>query len=75
MTFPVSSVEVVVKENQQVAKGDVLFKLDDQPFRLALDSADAQLGMTKNDLLALRTSYKDMQAQIEQAKADIDLDT
>jgi membrane fusion protein (multidrug efflux system) len=67
--------QVVVHENQQVKKGDVLFELDDQPFRLALDRAEAQLGMTKNDLLALRTSYKDMQAQIEQAKADIDLDT
>ena len=67
--------QVVVKENQKVEKGDILFKIDDKPFKIALDKADAQLGMTKNDLLALRTSYKDMQAQIAQAKADIDLDT
>jgi membrane fusion protein (multidrug efflux system) len=67
--------QVVVRENQVVKKGDVLFKIDDQPFRIALDKANAQLGMTRNDLLAMRTSYKDMQAQIEQAKADVDLDT
>lgn len=67
--------QVVVHENQEVKKGDVLFKIDDQPFKIALDKAEAQLGMTRNDLLAMRTSYKDMQAQIEQAKADIDLDT
>ena len=66
--------QVMVRDNQTVAKGDVLFKLDDQQFKLALDRANAQLGMTKNQLLALRTSYKDMQAQIEQAKADIALD-
>jgi membrane fusion protein (multidrug efflux system) len=67
--------QVVVRDNQQVKAGDELFKLDDEPFRIALDKADAQLGMVKNDLLAMRTSYKDMQAQIEQAKADIALNT
>jgi membrane fusion protein, multidrug efflux system len=66
--------EVTVHDNQQVAKGDVLFKLDDLQFRLALERAEAQIGNTRNDLLALRTSYKNMQAQIEQAKADVDFD-
>ncbi len=67
--------EVDVRDNQKVQKGDVLFKLDDEPFRIAFDRVDAQLGMVKNDLLAMRTSYKDMQAQIEQAKADIALNS
>lgn len=67
--------EVDVRDNQKVQKGDVLFKLDDEPFRIAFERADAQLGMVKNDLLAMRTSYKDMQAQIEQAKADIALNS
>ncbi|WP_045838251.1 HlyD family secretion protein [Hyphomicrobium sp. 99] len=65
--------DIVVRDNQNVAKGDVLFRLDDEPFRLALERADAQLGMVRNDLLAMRTKYKDMQAQIEQAKADVAL--
>lgn len=67
--------EVDVRDNQTVRKGDVLFKLEDEPFRIAFDKADAQLGMVKNDLLAMRTNYKDMQAQIEQAKADIALNS
>ncbi len=67
--------EVDVRDNQKVQKGDVLFKIDDEPFRIAFDRTDAQLGMVKNDLLAMRTSYKDMQAQIEQAKADIALNS
>jgi membrane fusion protein, multidrug efflux system len=66
--------EVVVRDNQTVAKGDILFKLDAEPFQLALDRADAQLGITRNNLLALQSSYRDMQAQIEQAKADVELD-
>jgi membrane fusion protein, multidrug efflux system len=67
--------EVDVRDNQNIHKGDVLFKIDDEPFRIAFDKADAQLGMVKNDLLAMRTNYKDMQAQIEQAKADIALNS
>jgi membrane fusion protein, multidrug efflux system len=64
--------EVSVHDNQKVAKGDVLFKLDDLQFRLALDRAEAQIGNTRNDLVALQTSYRNMQAQVEQAQKDVD---
>src|SRR5882762_6714062 len=64
--------EVLVHDNQKVAKGDVLFNLDDLQFRLALDRAEAQLGNTRNDLQALQASYRNMQAQVDQAKADVD---
>ena len=64
--------EVLVRDNQKVAKGDVLFKLDDLQFRLALNRAEAQIGNTRNDLLALQTSYRNMQTQVEQAKTDVD---
>jgi len=63
---------IAVKENQKVAVGDVLFTLDSKPFQLALDRANAQLGSTRNDLIALQASYRNMQAQIAQAQADID---
>lgn len=63
--------QVLVTDNQKVAKGDVLFKLDPTPFRLALDRAEAQVGTTRNDLLAMQASYRNMQAQVEQAKADV----
>src|SRR5262249_10095526 len=55
-----------------VSAGDALFKLDDLPFRLALGRAEAQLGNIRDDLLALQANYRNMQAQIEQAKTDID---
>jgi membrane fusion protein (multidrug efflux system) len=63
---------VMVHDNQKVAKGDVLFRLDDLQFRLALDRAEAQIGNTRNDLLALQASYRNMQAQIDQAQKDVD---
>jgi membrane fusion protein (multidrug efflux system) len=67
--------EVLVHDNQKVAKGDVLFKLDDLQFRLALDRAEAQIGNTRNDLVALQASYRNMQAQIDQAQKDVDFNT
>jgi membrane fusion protein (multidrug efflux system) len=64
--------EVLVRDNQKVAKGDVLFKLDDLQFRLALNRAEAQIGNTRNDLMALQASYRNMQTQVGQAKTDVD---
>jgi membrane fusion protein (multidrug efflux system) len=61
-----------VKENQVVKAGDVLFRLDDLPFRLALDRAQAQLAIVSAALNALKSSYRDMQAQIQQSQVDAD---
>src|SRR3979411_203794 len=64
--------QVLVHDNQKVAKGDTLFKLDPLQFQLALDRAEAQIGNTRNDLVALQASYRNMQAQVEQAQKDVD---
>lgn len=61
-----------VAENQKVETGSVLFRLDDLPFQLALRRAEAQVGMVRNSLNALKANYRDMQAQIKQARNDID---
>jgi membrane fusion protein (multidrug efflux system) len=64
--------QVLVHDNQKVAKGDILFKLDPLQFQLALDRAEAQIGNSRNDLVALQASYRNMQAQVEQAQKDAD---
>ena len=64
--------QVLVHDNQKVAKGDILFKLDPLQFQLVLDRAEAQIGNTRNDLVALQASYRNMQAQVEQAQKDVD---
>lgn len=63
---------VSVGENQVVKLGDVLFRLDDEPFRIALAGAEAQAGMVRNDLIALQATYRQNQAQIAQAKSALD---
>jgi membrane fusion protein, multidrug efflux system len=64
--------EIDVGNNQEVALNQVLFRMDDLPFRLALERADAQVGIVRNELNALKANYGDMQAQIKQAQYDIE---
>ncbi len=62
---------VDVKDNELVAQGQVLFRLDDSLYRAALDQATAQVGVVKDELKALQASWNQMQAQIAQAKATV----
>ena len=64
--------EVDVKEGQNVKKGDLLYRLDDEPYRIARDGADAQLGIVANQLMAAKANYAQAKAQVDQAKADLD---
>jgi membrane fusion protein (multidrug efflux system) len=64
--------EIDVTENQHVETGQVLYRLDDLPFRLALQRDEAQVGIIRNDLNALKANYQDMQAQTKQAQYDIE---
>ena len=62
---------VAVKESQQVDKGQVLFTLDQEPFQIALAGAQANLGTVRNQLTTLQATYRQKQAQIDQAKTDV----
>jgi len=59
-------VEVPVKPNQLVKKGDVLFRLDDEPFRLKADSLAARVESNREHL-------KSIEARLRSAKLDRDL--
>ena len=62
---------IEVHDNQHVKQGDVLFRLQDASFHIALEGAQAQLGTVRNQVLTQRAAYKQSLAQIEQARADI----
>ena len=48
-------VEVRVKDNQLVHKGDVLIKIDDQRYRIALAQAEAVLQSRRTDMAQKKT--------------------
>jgi membrane fusion protein, multidrug efflux system len=62
---------VAVTDNQRVTKGEVLYRLDPQPFEFALTKAQGQLGIVKDQLLAIKANYDDLQTQIKQQQMDI----
>ena len=63
--------DVDVSENQHVETGQILYRLDDLPFRLGLERAEAQIGMVRNSLEALKANYADVGTQIKQAQDDV----
>src|SRR5258705_9217592 len=63
--------DVAVHESQKVEKGQVLFTLDQEPFKIALAGAEANLGTVRNQLATLQATYRQKLAQIEQAKTDV----
>ena len=64
-------VRVAVGENQAVKKGDLLFEIDPEPYRIALASANAQLGVVKNQIASLLDTYRAQLAEIEEAQANL----
>ena len=60
--------ELDVHDNQWVHKGDVLFKLDDEPFRIAVEEAEAQLSSARLQVDSLKASYRQRQAELESTR-------
>jgi membrane fusion protein (multidrug efflux system) len=63
---------VAVKENQPVSAGDVLFQIEDRPYRIALNAAQAQLLKVRNDFASLQASYQQKQAELALARDNIE---
>jgi membrane fusion protein, multidrug efflux system len=64
--------KIDVAENQNVEAGQILYRLDDLPFRFAFARSEAQTGVVRDALNALKANYSDMQTQIGQAHNDVD---
>jgi membrane fusion protein, multidrug efflux system len=65
--------KVVVKEGQQVHEGDVLFSIDPEPFKLAVDQSKAQLEQAKTTYDNLVANVKIYGQMLDLAQQGIDL--
>jgi membrane fusion protein (multidrug efflux system) len=63
-------IELAVRDNQHVAPGDLLFRIDDEPYRIAVDAAEAQLASVRDDISVLQATYRQRLAEIRQGEAD-----
>lgn len=60
-----------VKDNQQVAAGERLATLDDRDYRVALESAEADLQVSEAKLLSGQAQLEQQQSVIAQQKASV----
>jgi len=64
-------VEVPVQENQHVSRGQLLFKLDDQSYRLSLAKIDAEIETTRADIRGLRAQWRTKREEIKAAQSQL----
>lgn len=64
-------VEVAVRENQSVQQGDLLFRIDPEPYRIAIAQADAAIAAAQVRLSSLQTEYQTTGVDIDSAREDV----
>jgi membrane fusion protein, multidrug efflux system len=60
--------EVSVRDNQIVHRGQTLFRLDDAPFRIAVDQAKAQLDAARLQIDSQKSLYRQRKAELRSAE-------
>jgi membrane fusion protein (multidrug efflux system) len=60
--------EIAVIDNQRVRKGDLLFRIDADPYRILVQQAEADLERTRLEIDSLKTKYRQQLAELESAK-------
>jgi membrane fusion protein (multidrug efflux system) len=62
-------VEVGVKENQHVSRGQLLYRLDDTPYRLALSKIEADIEIQRAEIRSLRAQWRTKREDIKAAQS------
>jgi membrane fusion protein, multidrug efflux system len=66
--------DVDVSENQHVAVGQVLYRLDSRQFRIALDNAKANLAQVALNLESMKKNYSQMVSDAAAQQSQVELD-
>lgn len=64
--------EVGVRENDAVSEGQLLFRLDPEPFRIAFSRAEAQLQTTLQEIDVLLATRRQKLAELRITEGDVD---
>src|SRR6201999_3993755 len=62
------AIEIAVHDNEHVRKGQVLFRIDPEPYRIAVDQAEARLGSARLQIDGLKATYPPQQAELQSAR-------
>ncbi len=64
--------DVLVHDNEYVKAGQVLFRLDDRPYRTAVEQAQAQLANARLQVEGMRASYRQHVADLKAVQNTLD---
>lgn len=65
--------DVYVRENQRVKKGDLLYRIDPEPYRIALMQAEAAVGTARLQISEMKSDYSSKLADIGAKDSDLEL--
>lgn len=65
-------IEVVPRDNDRVSKGQVLFRIDDEPYRIALAKAEANLATVRASIEGEKADILNSQLDISKAEDDVE---
>ncbi len=58
-------------DSDRVSEGQLLFRVDDQPYKIALTRAEANLANVRGDIESLREEFTNKQLEIDKAQTDL----
>ena len=64
-------ISVAVRADQDVRAGDLLFRIDPVPLKIAFDQANAQLASARQAITALKANYLQKKANITRAEGEV----
>ena len=64
-------IEVLTSENNKVEAGQMLFRLNPEPFQIALNQATAKLDSIKAEIHELQAIYRQKQAELKVQQSDL----
>jgi membrane fusion protein, multidrug efflux system len=67
-------VEIAVHDNQRVKQGQLLFRVDPEPYRIAVDQAEARLDSARLQVNELKATYRQQLAELQSASDTVDFD-
>ncbi len=67
-------VEIAIVDNQRVQRGQLLFRIDPEPYQIAVDQAEARLSSARLQIDELKATYRQQLAELQSAKDSTDYD-
>ncbi|MGC4028256.1 MAG: HlyD family secretion protein [Steroidobacteraceae bacterium] len=65
-------VELAVRDNQPVHRGDLLYRLEDAPFAITVQQAEAQLAAARLQVESLKASYRQYGSRIAAGRRNLE---